>query len=157
MMRFKLTTLVAFSAFSVVAYAIDAPMLGNIKSESHQVCGKKIEVQVVTLDDASVMIGILNKNNNEWDTFISENPVTKEFSYAKYQPAKFDALSRTFIKQDNKKMFVLWGKSQDDKNDFHYTLSLGSHSYDCGLMQNWPDDLANDIYGESETDQALSG
>jgi hypothetical protein len=151
-MKHKLITFIAVTVFPVIASATDAIMLGNLKSENHQVCGKKIEVQVATLDDASVIIGILNKNSNEWDTFVSESPITKALSYSKYQPVKFDALSHTFIKQDNKKMFVLWGQSQNENNDVKYTLSLGSHTYDCGQMQKWPDDLANDLYGENDAE-----
>nr|WP_318384185.1 hypothetical protein [uncultured Enterobacter sp.] len=151
-MKYKLTTFITIAAFPFLAFATDVPMLGNIRAESHQVCGKKIEIQAVTLEDASVMIGILNKNSNEWDTFVSEKPMTKMFSFSKFQPVKFDALSQTFIKQENKKMFVLWGQSQDDKKGTNYTLSLGSHTYDCGQMQSWPEDLANDLYGEAAGD-----
>ncbi|TNV22592.1 hypothetical protein FH968_00605 [Buttiauxella sp. B2] len=132
------------------AFAFGAPMLGGIAAKAHQVCGKNIQLQMTTTKEGLAIIGLINKKTNQMDLFQSEVALTNEHQITKYSPVKYDAISKEYIPIDNELISIIWGSVSDDKKATHYTMSLGSHVYECSLLQEWPSELADNLYGDNE-------
>lgn len=137
------------------AFAAKVPMLGNLPASAHQLCGKDIAVQIAELDSDQILIGLVNKTTQNLDLFVSENPADVEKSYSKFLPVKFDSLSKSFIPTGDNQIDIVWGASLDGDQKVKYHLALGNYVYQCGALKIWPNDKANDLYGEpAEADAA---
>ncbi|WP_313080738.1 hypothetical protein [Atlantibacter sp.] len=142
-----LLTLLSSSGY---LYATGIPVLGDGKAESHQICGKSIDVQIRKLSDNSIVMGLMNNKTHKRDLFKSQEPVTAKMKYVKFAPVHFDNLSNNFIEEDKPEIEILWGSSMSDKKEANYTLALGPVLYECGLLQKWPHEEANILYGETK-------
>jgi hypothetical protein len=146
----KLITSTFLSLYSSFVFAQGAPVIGNLKANMHQSCGKSITIQIANSESKHIILGLNNRNTGKTDLFISENPVEQTHSYNRYLPVKYDALSQTFLLSEEPNIDILWGNSLDNKQASHYILALGNFSYPCGELKPWLNDLANDWYGEKE-------
>lgn len=150
-MRNSCILLICFS-FPTILQAKDiVPLIGNERAESHMLCGKSIDVEVKRSNDNSLIIGFLNKKTAHMDYFVSGEPTAVDWHYTRYYPVSFDALSEQFIRENDEKINIVWGGSAvngEDKKAFK--LALGAHVYDCGVLEVWPDDTANDLYGDND-------
>ncbi len=129
-------------------FASEAPLIGTSPADAHQVCGKKITLEIKTLSDKTQIIGLMNNTTNKLDLFQSTHPVDTSTQYAKFVPTKFDGLSKDFIPQNDDTIEIIWGAAAHDNQQIVYSLSLGSHVYNCGMIQKWPNEKANTLYGE---------
>lgn len=143
---FLASTLLLCSAAQ--ASAAGAPILGNTPADAHQLCGKTIEVQVKYLPDGKQIIGLMNSKSGDLDLFQSTTPQSPQGQYLKFVPIKYDQLSKNFIVQSDDTLDILWGRTENEKKEISYALSLGSHVYPCGIIQKWPNEKANMLYGE---------
>ncbi|TSJ50765.1 hypothetical protein FND52_19345 [Atlantibacter subterranea] len=133
-----------------ISYAAEIPVLGDGKAESHQVCGKSIDVQIRKLSDNFLLIGLVNNKTQSRDLFRSQEPVSVDLKYTKFIPVHFDNLSKNFIEEEKPEIEIVWGSAMNDKKEANYTLALGPEVYDCGLLQKWPHEAANILYGEAK-------
>lgn len=134
------------SSFNSIADSI--PLLGNLKADSQQMCGKNINIQIKTVNDNLVIIGLKNKNTNKMDLFTSTSNIEPNFQYSKFTPVTFDSLSNRFIDVDDSELDIVWGSSLNEKKGLEFNLALGAHVYKCGLIQKWPSEKSNELYGE---------
>ncbi|PQK81338.1 hypothetical protein E2R52_04350 [Pantoea ananatis] len=151
----KRATTVFFLFLSTVlisnsALAERAPLLGNLPASGQQLCGKTIKLQLVKTSDNIMLLGLKNRESSEMDLFMSSVAFTADNTYSRFVPVKFDQLSKHFIETHNPALEVVWGAAIDDKNVLSYKLALGSYTYSCGDIESWPNDTANQLYGESE-------
>ena len=149
-MKFNALLLLSLLPISGFTHAADIPVLGDGKAESHQICGKSIDVQIRRLNDDSLVIGLINNKTNKRDLFKSQEPVSAEMKYAKFVPVHFDNLSKNFVEEEKPEIEIVWGSAINDKKEADYTLALGPEIYDCGLLQKWPHEEANILYGETK-------
>ena len=149
-MKINSLLLLALLSISRFIYAADIPVLGDGKAESHQICGKSIDVQIRRLDDNTLVIGLINNKTQKRDLFKSQEPIGAEMKYAKFVPVHFDNLSKNFIEEEKAEIEIVWGSAMNDKKEANYTLALGPEIYECGLLQKWPHEEANILYGESK-------
>ncbi|WP_312980314.1 hypothetical protein [Atlantibacter sp.] len=144
-----LLLLLLFSS-SGFAYAVEVPMLGDGKAEGHQICGKGIDVQIRKLNDNSLIIGLANNKTQHRDLFKSLEQNAGNMKYSKFVPVRFDNLSKNFIEEEKPEIEIVWGSAINDKKEASYTLALGPKVYACGLLQKWPHEEANILYGENQ-------
>lgn len=131
-------------------------MIGNLPASAHQQCGKEITVQMAELESHKIVIGLVNKETKALDLFISENPLDVDKSYSKFLPVKFDNLSKSFITTGDNQIDIVWGASLDDAQNVKYHLALGNYVYQCAALKAWPNDKANDLYGETADTHTVS-
>lgn len=131
------------------ALADGAPLVGNAPADAHQLCGKTIEIQIKNQPDGRQIIGLVNSKSHELDLFQSTTPPSPQGQYLKFVPIKYDQLSKNFIVQGDDTIDIIWGRTENEKKEASYALSLGSHVYPCGLIQKWPNEKANLLYGEN--------
>lgn len=134
-----------------VASASSVPLLGDMKAESHQICGKNIDIQIRPMNDNSLIIGLMNNKTHTRDLFKSQEPNAIDMKFTKFVPVRFDNLSKTFIEEDKPEIEIVWGSARDDKKAVNFSLALGPQVYECGLIQKWPNDAANLLYGEAKS------
>jgi len=126
-------------------------MLGNLKATQHQTCGKGIEIQVADMqgnDSGRTLIALKNNKSGERDLFASSTVNLQNKQYDKYQPVRYDTLSRTFIPDSAGRPDIVWGGALNPLKGMEYSLALGTHVYACGALQPFIEDVANDLYGE---------
>lgn len=144
--RFLIACLLAVPA---CVGATTIPMLGHDKADSHQRCGDKIDVEVHTLDDHTTLLGLVNKQTHNMDLFISLDQSASQMAYSKFAPVKFDSLSGRYVPTDDKDIDIVWGSALDENKQISYSLALGPEVYTCSALQKWPDEKANQLYGEA--------
>lgn len=142
--------LLSFLSLSGLTYANEIPTLGDANAESHQLCGKNIDVQIRKLNDNTLIIGLMNNKTRNRDLFQSQDPISGDIKYTKFFPVRFDNLSKNFIEEEKPEIEVVWGSAINDKKEVSYTLALGPKVYTCGLLQKWPHEEANILYGETK-------
>ncbi len=147
-------TATGWLAGNVLAQPLRAPLLGNLQASAHQRCGQDITLQLLKTTDNIMLMGLKNRESGETDLFMSSSPFTADNSYSRFVPVKFDQLSKHFIETHNAVLEVIWGAAKDDKNVLRYTLALGSYTYSCGAIESWPNDTANQLYGEPDSSDA---
>ncbi|WP_370611805.1 hypothetical protein [Klebsiella aerogenes] len=130
--------------------ASGAPLLGDVPADAHQLCGKDIDVQIKKWDGGGQIIGLMNKESHEINLFQATTLQSPEGQYLKFMPTKYDELSKRFVIQNDDTIDILWGGTENENHQMVYSLSLGSHVYDCGLIQKWPNETADKLYGEEE-------
>ncbi|MDW4576898.1 hypothetical protein [Atlantibacter hermannii] len=149
-MKVQLLLLLAFIHLPAIAQSIDIAMIGDKKAESHQVCGKNIDVQIRKMNDDSIIISLMNNKTHDRDFFRSTEATSHTMKYSKFLPVRFDNLSKTFIAEDKPDIEIVWGNYLDEKKAVKYNLALGPQVYECGLLQKWPNETANLLYGETQ-------
>lgn len=139
-------------SFPAILQAKDiVPLIGKERAESHMLCGKNIDVEVHRSEDNSLIIGLLNKKTAAMDYFVSAEPTAVDMHYSRYNPVSFDALSGQFVRKNDAAINIVWGSSAvNGKDQNGFKLALGAHVYDCGVLETWPDDTANDLYGDDD-------
>lgn len=126
-----------------------APELGDTRAFAHQFCGKNITIQIGNTTDNHAVLGLRNNNSGEIDLFVSATVFDINTSnFVPFNPVKFDHLSKTLVGIEKNDIDIVWGASQDKSKKNHYRLALGNYTYDCGNIILWPNDKANDVYGE---------
>lgn len=149
-MKFKWILIASTISLSQISYATEIPQLGGVKAERHQICGKGIDVEMVRLDNNSTLLGLKNNQTHNIDLFISPDQVSDELSYAKFTPAKYDELSKSYVTKEDPEIEIVWGSSRDENKQLSYTLALGPQVYSCTKLQKWPNEKANMVYGEEQ-------
>lgn len=149
-MKNKSLLLIPLLFTTSLSYAVEIPVLGDSKAESHQICGKGIDLQIRKLNDNSLLIGLVNNKTHNRDLFKSQEPAIVDMKYAKFIPVRFDSLSKNFIVEEKPEIEIIWGNAVNEKKEASYTLALGPEVYDCGLLQKWPREEANVLYGEAK-------
>ncbi|WP_157093352.1 hypothetical protein [Buttiauxella brennerae] len=127
-------------------------MLGNITATLHQTCGKQIFIQVAEMkgaDAGRTIIGIKNNQTGDIDLFTSFSASNKQ--YDKYQPVTFDNLSKTLVAMESERPPIVWGGAMTNLKGMEYSLALGSHVYQCSKLVPFESEVANDLYGETDT------
>ncbi|HDR2622258.1 TPA: hypothetical protein QCI71_003159 [Enterobacter chuandaensis] len=147
-MKYKWVLIVTTLGLPFVSNATEIPTLGGIRAESHQICGKNIDVEIIRLDNNSTLLGLKNNQTHNIDLFLSPDQGTDELSYAKFTPARYDELSKNYIPQNDPELEVVWGSARDDNKQLIYTLALGPQVYNCTKLQKWPSVKANIMYGD---------
>lgn len=147
-MKSNLLLFLTLYSLSALAQAVEIPMIGDIKAESHQICGKSIEVQIRKMNDNSLIIGLMNNKTHNRDLFRSNEPTSNSMKYTRFVPVRFDSLSKAFIAEDKPDIDIVWGNYLNEKKEVKYSLALGPNVYECGLLQKWPSEVANVLYGE---------
>lgn len=135
---------------SSFASAVEIPVLGDGKAENHQICGNHINVQIRKTNKNHLIIGLINNKTDKMDLFESQNSATEDMAFSKFSPVHFDNLSKNFIADDQSEIDIVWGSSVNEKKEISYSLALGPEAYRCGLLQKWPNDKANILYGETK-------
>lgn len=133
---------------SKLSFAQGREVLGNAQASAHQLCGKNISVQIANTDEGFTLIGLENKNTKKMDLFISDNQGETGKSYSRFTPVVFDNLSKLFLKSDAADIDIVWGGAINEKKETKYQLALGNYTYDCAGIVAWPNDKANELYGE---------
>ncbi|HKM98397.1 MAG TPA: hypothetical protein VJY99_17145 [Buttiauxella sp.] len=129
-------------------------MLGNLKASLQQTCGKGINIQIAELhggDEGRTVLGLRNNQTGTRDLFISLNENNKQ--YDKYQPVRFDSLSKRFVAVNNERPSIIWGGAVSNLKGMEYSLALGSHVYPCSKLSQFESEVANDLYGEATNTQ----
>lgn len=151
-MRIIVILLVVF--LSVIGHAAPIPKMGDIYAESHQKCGKKINIligrtipQIKSGVNSHVVLGITNKKTKSIDYFYSESSAPDFNWLAEYRPVKFNTISGGFEPLDAAKPLpnIWWGHTE---YNYNYTLSIGEHTYECGPNLKYVDESANSSYGD---------
>lgn len=129
------------------------PVMGDREATAHQTCGRAIEVQIVQAGrdgngNEQTVLGLTNRKTGRLDLFLSESPAGKEPGYSRYRQVVWDALSQTWLTPPGKAVYLLRGSSVVEMTGIRYSLSLGSHVYDCTAPEAWPDETADRLYGE---------
>jgi hypothetical protein len=154
-------SLVCFAFFMPCAvFSQVPPKMGSTPADSHMLCGKNITVEIQHAQGSYIVIGLINHQTSELDLFMSADPVNDAVSLNRYAAVKFDALSGKYVRQEESHMDVLWGREQLNGGKEGNRLVLGSHIYECGTLTAWPDETANQTYGEeqeSEPDKPDAG
>lgn len=132
----------------VQSFAQGAPEMGNTKAYAYQQCGKSIKLQISKTEDGHAVIGLNNKETGELDLFVSPSPFDIKSSFAQFKPVKFDNLSKNLIERVDEDIDIVWGTSHDDNQKSMHRLALGNYTYECKDIIVWPNDKANDLYGE---------
>ena len=145
----------AAGSFST-AWADSAPeLLGNLKAILHQTCGQTIEVHVAEMegnDHGRMLIGLKNNQTGMIDLFASATSTAENKQYDKYVPVVFDGLSKTYIADTKERPDIVWGGAVTNLKGMNYSLALGSHVYQCGTLDKFAGEIANDLYGEAENE-----
>ncbi|MEP8891125.1 hypothetical protein [Enterobacter roggenkampii] len=134
-----------------ISNATEIPKLGDVKAQSHQICGNTIDVEVVTLDNRSTLLGLKNNQTHNIDLFVSSEQSPDQMNYSKFTPARYDELSKTYIATEDPDIEIVWGSSEDEKKQISYSLALGPEVYSCTKLQKWPSEKANNMYGEKSS------
>ncbi|MGX5025782.1 hypothetical protein ACWKYF_02430 [Enterobacter asburiae] len=148
-MKFQWVIMTTLLFIPLVSNAGGIPRMGELKAESHQICGKNIDVEVIMLENHSTLIGLENKQTHNLDLFLSSEQSPEEMNYAKFIPARYDNLSKSFVAREDDEIDIVWGSSKNDKDEVSYSLALGPQTYSCSPLQKWPSEKANEIYGET--------
>ncbi|MGX5098349.1 hypothetical protein [Enterobacter cloacae] len=148
-MKFQYFIMTTILFLPVTGNAVGIPRMGELKAESHQICGKNIDVEVIMLENHSTLIGLENKQTHNLDLFLSSEQSPEEMNYAKFIPARYDNLSKSFIAREDNEIDIVWGSSKNDKGEVSYSLALGPQTYSCSPLQKWPSEKANEMYGEA--------
>ncbi|MDK9604607.1 hypothetical protein [Lelliottia wanjuensis] len=148
-MKGKIAILAIFLASPIISNAADIPLLGNTKAQLHQLCGKALDVEIIKMDSKTTVMGLKNKQTNNFDLFMSSEQSPEQIIYSKFTPVKYDALSNNYIPTDDQDLDIIWGSSRDNSGKTSYSLTLGTKTYSCGILQPWPSERADEIYGES--------
>jgi hypothetical protein len=151
MNKVVLASLVFLSFTPAISFAQGAPELGDTRAFAHQQCGKDITLQIGNTAEGHAVIGLKNKNTGELDLFVSSSQFDITSSFSPFKPVKFDNLSKNLIETHDKDIDIVWGASHDEKQQNHHRLALGNYTYDCEKIIAWPNDKANDLYGETQT------
>lgn len=141
---FQITLLTG--SLGIPFFSAGAPLLGKYTADAHQICGKGIDVELKK-NGNKLIIGLINHKTNRLDLFESSSSVSSEGQFVKFLPVRYDELSKTFILVNNKTLDIIWGSSVND-NKIVYNLTLGSHVYNCGAIQKWPNEASDALYGE---------
>jgi hypothetical protein len=147
-MQFKHFILFLFFITPIIARATDIPIMGDEKADSHQLCGDKIDVEIQVLNDTTIVLGLVNNKTKNIDLFMSNGPSPDQASFSKFSPVKFDSLSKSYVPIDDKDIDIVWGGSVDENKKTSYSLALGPEVYTCTAPQKWPNEKANELYGE---------
>lgn len=147
-----IASLVSLCSFQVYA---DAPYLGKNIAKEHQICGKSIEIQIADIGqevngNSKILLGLTNKKTGKLDLFMSQSEIGPERNYGTYHLVTYDALSDTYITPPGKPISLLWGSAMLAVKGISYSLALGTHVYPCQSPAVWPDETANDLYGDHE-------
>ncbi|MEH4693643.1 hypothetical protein PO377_08860 [Atlantibacter hermannii] len=102
------------------------------------------------MNDDSIIISLMNNKTHDRDFFRSTEATSHTMKYSKFLPVRFDNLSKTFIAEDKPDIEIVWGNYLDEKKAVKYNLALGPQVYECGLLQKWPNETANLLYGETQ-------
>lgn len=148
----KLITLVCLILAPAFAIAKGAPELGNTKAFAHQKCGENTTLQIGNTAEGRTVLGLKNKTTGELDLFVSAVPFDITGSYSKFKPVKYDTLSKHLVETGDENIDIVWGASTTGENKTHHQLALGNYTYECSNLVLWPNDRANDLYGESVID-----
>ncbi|WP_339275249.1 hypothetical protein [Enterobacter asburiae] len=150
---YKSRVLIAWAIFlPMMLHAKEVvPLIGKQRADSHMLCGNNIDVEIHQTDDNSLIIGLANKKTKSMDFFVSGESVASDMHYTRYYPVNFDELSGQFVRKDSDAINIVWGSSAvNDEAKNTFKLALGAHIYDCGVVEVWPDDTANDLYGDDD-------
>ncbi|WP_395305790.1 hypothetical protein [Enterobacter sp. ECC-019] len=148
-MKFQWVVMSTILFFPFVGNAVEIPIMGGLKAESHQICGKNIDVEVIMLENHSTLIGLENKQTHNLDLFLTSEQSSEGMNYAKFIPARYDNLSKSFVAREDNEIDIVWGSSKNDKDEVSFSLALGPQTYSCSPLQKWPSEKANEIYGEA--------
>lgn len=148
-MNIKITLIAMSLTYPVISGATEIPVMGDTKAQFHQLCGKDIDVELIKIDDKTMLMGLKNKQTNNLDLFISSEQSPGQIMISQFTPVKYDSLSKNYIPLDDQDLEIVWGSSEDDNKKITYNLTLGPKTYSCGARQQWPSEKADVLYGES--------
>lgn len=148
-MKSKIALVAVSLTYPIISNAVDIPAMGDMKAQFHQVCGKSIDVELIKINDKTTLMGLKNKQTNNLDLFISPEQSPEKRMLSKFIPVKFDSLSKDYLPLDNQNIDILWGSSEDVNKKITYSLTLGLKTYSCGPLQKWPNEKADELYGEN--------
>lgn len=150
----RFIALVLVTGYFSTAWADSTPeMLGNMKATWHQTCGKNIEIQATEMDGKNsghTLIGLKNNQTGKLDLFTSVTPTAENKQYDKYVPVVFDSLSKSLIDDTQGRPDIVWGGAMSSMKGIEYSLALGTHVYQCGALDKFAGEIANELYGERE-------
>ena len=143
-----LLSIICISLSPFIAYTKGAPLVGATKATAYQKCGKDIILQIGRTKNGHVVLGLSNKMTKALDLFVSSSQINFNNSYSQFKSVKFDALSKSLIETNDDEIDIVWGMSKGNDSKTYYRLALGNHTYECTAIVKWPNDKANELYGE---------
>lgn len=121
---------------TATAKASNVPLIRDAPVQAHQACGRNIQIQLSRLKNNYDIIGLKNNKTKEIDFFRSTKPSAPPHdAYIKFEPVKYDMLSKSFLLQSDDDIDIICGASINENKQEVYSLSLGTHIYSCGAIQ----------------------
>ncbi|HDR2372834.1 TPA: hypothetical protein QCH90_004298 [Enterobacter asburiae] len=73
-MKYEWVCIAVSYALPNFSHASEITRLGNLRAEGHQICGKTIDVEVIRIDNRSILLGLKNNQIHSFDLFVSSEP-----------------------------------------------------------------------------------